>query len=77
MKTTRYFKHTRSRSDRSTIQDLWMEEALKNPLHEERQLDGRYRRWLHIPSEDRYLRIIVLSDGETVHNAFFDRGFRL
>ncbi len=24
----------------------------------------------------RYLRVILLSDGETVHNAFFDRGFK-
>ena len=24
----------------------------------------------------RYLRVVTLGDGETVHNAFFDRGFR-
>jgi hypothetical protein len=30
----------------------------------------RFRRW-----ENRYLRVILLEDGETVHNAFFDRGF--
>jgi hypothetical protein len=24
----------------------------------------------------RYLRVILLDDEETVHNAFFDRGFR-
>jgi len=23
----------------------------------------------------RWLRVVVLADGETVHNAFFDRGF--
>ena len=29
-------------------------------------------------SEDRprYLRVVVLEDGETVHNAFLDRDFR-
>ena len=26
--------------------------------------------------EGRYLRVILLPDGETVHNAFFDRRFR-
>lgn len=26
--------------------------------------------------EQRYLRVILLEDGETIHNAFFDRGFR-
>jgi hypothetical protein len=25
--------------------------------------------------ESRYLRVILLEDGKTVHNAFFDRGF--
>jgi hypothetical protein len=34
------------------------------------QKDGRIRRW-----EPKYLRVILLSDGETVHNAFFDRSF--
>jgi hypothetical protein len=24
----------------------------------------------------RYLRVVTLEDGETVHNAFFDRNFR-
>jgi len=24
---------------------------------------------------DRFLRVVLLADGETVHNAFFDRGF--
>ena len=32
MKTTRYFKHTRSRSDRSTIQDVRIVEALDSPF---------------------------------------------
>jgi hypothetical protein len=40
------------------------------------QADGRIRRWVRVPEMDnRYLRVILLSDGETVHNAFFDRRF--
>jgi len=27
-------------------------------------------------AEDQFLRVILLSDGETVHNAFFDRNFK-
>jgi len=27
-------------------------------------------------SERRYLRVILLADGETVHNVFFDRSFK-
>ena len=26
--------------------------------------------------DERFLRVVLLADGETVHNAFFDRGFR-
>jgi hypothetical protein len=26
-------------------------------------------------AEGKYLRVILLPDGETVHNAFFDRSF--
>ncbi len=25
--------------------------------------------------DNRYLRVVLLEDNETVHNAFFDRGF--
>jgi len=44
------------------------------------QPDGRIRCWGSItdPRDDRerVLRIVTLDDGETVHNAFFDRGYR-
>jgi hypothetical protein len=40
------------------------------------QADGRIRRWVQVPEmENRYLRVVLLPDGETVHNAFFDRRF--
>ena len=40
------------------------------------QVDGRIRRWCQVPEmNNRYLRVILLPDGETVHNAFFDRDF--
>jgi len=41
------------------------------------QAGGRIRRWARIPDmENRVLRVILLEDGETVHNAFFDRNFK-
>ncbi len=77
MKTTQYFQYTRLRPDRSFIKDEWIEQVLKNPLREEKQSDGRIRRWARIAEmEDRILRVILLEDGETVHNAFFDRNFK-
>ena len=76
LKTTRYFDHTRQRPDRSRIQDEWIQLAIDDPTFERVQSDGRLCRWVFIESERKYLRVILLEDGETVHNAFFDRGFK-
>ena len=76
MKVTSYFEAIRSRPDRALIQDEWIERAISSPIREVVQKDGRIRRWTQVPEmENRYLRIILLSDRETVHNAFFDRRF--
>ncbi|MBN1976225.1 MAG: hypothetical protein JW918_02390 [Anaerolineae bacterium] len=76
MKFTQYFAHTRQRPDRAIIRDEWIERVIQHPLREERQADGRIRRWARIPEmNDRALRVILLEDGKTVHNAFFDRDF--
>ena len=39
------------------------------------QSDGRIRLYGYSESLGCYLRVVVLSDGETVHNAFPDEGF--
>ena len=77
MKTTAYFDATRNRPDRVVIRDAWIRRVLQYPEKEHRQMDGRIRRWARIAEmENRYLRVVLLPDGETVHNAFFDRGFK-
>jgi hypothetical protein len=76
VKTTAYFEAVRSRPDRAGITDAWIERAIRSQIREQIQADGRIRRWVRIPEADgRFLRVILLSDGETVHNAFFDRRF--
>jgi hypothetical protein len=76
MKTTEYFDAIRMRADRRSIKDEWIERAINEPIRQEAQRDGRIRRWARIAEMDnRVLRVILLSDGETVHNAFFDRRF--
>jgi len=66
----------RHRPDRAIIQFEWIQHVIDHPVKEVIQQDGRIRRWAPIPDmEGRYLRVILLSDGETVHNAFFDRRF--
>jgi hypothetical protein len=68
----------RLRPDRAFIQNTWIERAIRAPVHEIHRADGRIRRWTRVPEmENRYLRVILLADGETVHNAFFDRGFTI
>lgn len=76
MKTTRYFDATREREDRAGINIGWIEYVVRNPSRETVQADGRIRRWAPIAEAGgRVLRVVLLDDGETVHNAFFDRRF--
>ncbi|MDQ8163501.1 MAG: hypothetical protein P3C10_13050 [Gemmatimonadota bacterium] len=52
------------------------EAVVRSPLRWERQLDGRNRFWGAVADLDgRYLRVVLLDDGRTIHNAFPDRGF--
>ncbi len=76
MKTTRYFQYTRKRPDRAQIKDKWIKFVIENLEKTEIQSDGRIKKWAKITEADRYLRVILLEDGETVHNAFFDRSFK-
>jgi hypothetical protein len=79
MKTTLYFEEQVLRK-RPYIQRDWCEAVLTSPLKRVRQEDGRWRLWGRVlcagDVTPRALRVIVLEDGETVHNAFFDRDFR-
>ncbi len=76
MKCTLYFRFVRRRHDRIIINDEWIICAIKNPLRVEIQSDGRIRKWCYVTEMDKHLRVILLEDGETVHNAFFDRNFK-
>ena len=76
MKTTQYFEYVRKRPDRAGIKEDWIRFVIENPERTEAQSDGRIRKWAKIIEVDRYLRVILLEDGETVHNAFFDRSFK-
>ena len=76
MKTTLYFNYTRKRPDRAQIKDEWIEFVIENPERTEIQADGRMRKWAKIAEINKYLRVILLEDGVTVHNAFFDRSYK-
>lgn len=77
MRFTDYFHSTRHRPDRAFISLEWIQRVVDAPVREELQQDGRIRRWGPIAELDgRYLRVILLPDGETVHNAFIDGRFK-
>lgn len=76
MNTTKYFEFIRQRPDRALIRDEWIERVIRSPVKEMVQQDGRIRRWAPIEEMgNRFLRVVLLADRETVHNAFFDRRF--
>ncbi len=77
MKYTQYFLVTREREDRKDIELEWIEYVFNNPVSEVVQTDGRLKRWAYIDKMQKYLRIIILEDKETIHNAFFDRDFKI
>jgi hypothetical protein len=59
------------------IRDEWIQRVIDHPVKETIQQDGRIRRWAPIAEMDgKLLRVILLPDGETVHNAFFDRALK-
>jgi len=77
VKTTGYFRAFRCRPDRAIIRGDWILRAIQHPERETVQEDGRIRRWVRIDEMDgRYLRVVLEPDGETVHNAFLDRGYK-
>ncbi|MGB7876695.1 MAG: hypothetical protein WBL25_20115 [Anaerolineales bacterium] len=75
MKTTDYFR-TSVLSRRPYLKEEWITVALENPVQTEAQSNGRIRYWAFIDELGKYLRVVTESDGETIHNAFPDRGFK-
>ncbi len=74
MKTTRYFEE-QVLHKRPYIRREWCKLILENPVRKAAQPDGRIRHWGYVSELGRYLRVVTLEDGATVHNAFPDRDF--
>ena len=79
MRTTRYFDEQVLRK-RPYLTIEMCERVIATPRRREVQDDGCIRHWgeATLPDETvaRILRVVTLEDGETIHNAFLDRGFR-
>jgi hypothetical protein len=74
MKQTPYFRN-RVLKQRPYIELEWCEQTVLNPEKTEVQPNGRIRYWRYIDELGKHLRVVTLSDGETLHNAFPDRRF--
>jgi hypothetical protein len=74
---TRYYAtEVIGRPDRRDIDPADVLRALAAPHRRERQSDGRWKQWVWVAGKGRWLRVIIEADGSTVHNAFWDRGFK-
>jgi hypothetical protein len=73
-----YFQ--KSRSKPGHVDQTGALEAILNPVHyEEQKIDKEIRHSIFGTCEKypgKYIRVILLNDYSTIHNAFFDRGFR-
>ena len=72
-KCTPYFMKTQQRKDRRFIKYSWIHDTLAQPDRIMEQDNGRISLWKYIKSQGKVLRVITLSDGRTVHNAYMDR----
>lgn len=60
---------------RRRIQPHMILSVMNTPVRKSRQDDGRVQYWGWVWELQTYIRVVALSDGETVHNAFLDRDF--
>lgn len=55
----------------------WCIQVVERPIRSEPQEHNRYRFWGEIAEhKGQYLRVIMLEDKRTIHNAFYDRRFK-
>jgi hypothetical protein len=60
---------------RPNLDPLEIRRVIAQPVRKIIQKDGRIRLYGFSAGLGCYLRVVLLSDGETVHNAFPDEGF--
>ncbi|TAL86963.1 MAG: hypothetical protein EPN69_11840 [Rhodanobacter sp.] len=74
MKATPYFTNS-VLARRPYITEAMCRDVIANAGRTEAQPDGRIRYYGYVESLGKWVRVVTLDDGETLHNAFADRGF--
>ena len=71
MKTTRYYQEDiLPERPYLKIYAHYVELAMVVPMSTKIQNDGRIQYWIYVPEEDKYLRVVALADGETLHTTY-------
>lgn len=65
-----------SLKERTYLSEELCEDVVKNYIYKELQLDGRIKYWGYVPQYDKYLRVVLEEDGETILTAHFDRNLK-
>lgn len=73
-KTTWYFENIRPKKH-PELSEAEIVQVAENPHYEAVQDDGRFRRWGYVDALDHWVRVIIMPDGERLHNAFIDSRF--
>jgi hypothetical protein len=60
---------------RDYLDPIEIRRVISRPERREIQSDGRIRLWGYASSLSGCQRVVLLSDGETVHNAFLDEDY--
>jgi len=72
---TRYFAFD-ILARRDCLDPIEIQRIVRRPERRQVQANGRIRLWGYAASLGGYLRVVLLSDGQTVHNAFYDEDYR-
>jgi len=76
VRTTLYYDTIVQRTH-PEVRHAWVEWVVAHHVAREIQPDGHIRLWGYHPERaERAIRVVLLADGETVYNAFFDRSFK-
>lgn len=75
MDTTNYFRDN-VLAKRRYLTEAMCRAVLANPFEKTVQPDGRIRFWGYDEGLGKWLRVVTLADGTTIHNAFPDRNFK-
>ena len=65
------------RPKRPYLNDEIIESILQNSLKIENQDNGWTKIWGFSDIHNKFIRIVMLEDGITIHTAFFDRSFKI